>query len=350
MYCHKCGARLAPESRFCQRCGARVADIEEDRPSPAPPEPEPPEAAKAPEAEQEAPSGAQEIPSGVEAELFGAEPESPAPEPARRGAAQRAPQRAARRRTRRNAAAIALAAVAARALILIIYILAMRSGVSPEWPGPAGTPAAGASEPPSGTAPAETEDIEESPEPGESAVADGPFAMLSGYEFLFTDHLGGWETRLRIAADGSFSGRYTAVSRGNPRPSLELPELPAGYSYTLAANFSGRFERVSGADGGALRLRIEGLEYAEPRDSWYLSEEDGTLYIYGTARGFDYVSEYELLLPGYDCSALSGSCRNWIASALELDRCPETLQTPALRNPNTEEAFAAIPAPAEEGE
>ena len=53
-----------------------------------------------------------------------------------------------------------------------------------------------------------------------------PPSTSSTGSFVFTDRVGGWETVLEIAPDGSFTGRYTAVTR-QPAPAVR-PARAAG--------------------------------------------------------------------------------------------------------------------------
>ena len=344
MYCRNCGTRLSPASRYCPRCGTPVSEPEPEM-TEGVPAPEGGGAAKTPDTPE------RRTPDAPERRASDA-PERRAPDasgrrPPPREAQRRAPQRSAqpgahaRRgpgRARKVSTAVILAVLAAAVVLLLVLALALRGGGGgAPTPGGTGAPAEGSAAPEASAGPSE------SPEPDESAAPEGgtaPFNELEG-SFVFTDRVGGWETVLEIAPDGSFTGRYTAVSRGNPRPQFDLPEPPDGYTYTVLAEFTGRF-RAERLGAQEYRLYIEEMEYAGRTGGSRLSEEDETLYVYDTARGIHGTESLYLYLPGYDASQLSEPCRSWIARALDVESLPAALDTPCLRNPHTEEAFARI--------
>ena len=336
MYCRNCGTRLSPASRYCPRCGTPVSEPESER-TEGVPAPEGGGAAKTPDTPERRISDTQERRA----------PDGAGRRPPPREAQRRAPQRSAqpgahaRRgpgRARKVSTAVILAVLAAAVVLLLVLALALRGGGGgAPTPGGTGAPAGGSA------APEASSGLSEGPEPDESAAPEGgtaPFNELDG-SFVFTDRVGGWETVLEIAPDGSFTGRYTAVSRGNPRPQFDLPELPDGYTYTVLAEFTGRF-RAERLGAQEYRLYIEEMEYAGRTGGSRLSEEDETLYVYDTARGIHGTESLYLYLPGYDASQLSEPCRSWIARALDVESLPAALDTPCLRNPHTEEAFARI--------
>lgn len=128
------------------------------------------------------------------------------------------------------------------------------------------------------------------------------FSQLQHRVFRFSSGAGGWDTNLRIASDGSFSGDFHDSNMG-----ITEPEYPNG-SVSLS-NFTGRFSWPVKVDDYTYSLKIEAIRYEVQPGTTEI--RDGIQYCYGDAYGLANAQELLLYLPGTPLNSLPEDFLIW---------------------------------------
>lgn len=149
-------------------------------------------------------------------------------------------------------------------------------------------PAPGASTPPPAI------EAPEGSTPEQDAEAAFAFADLSDLEFCFASGAGGWQTLLRIAADGTFAGQY----------------LDSDPEVQYLCDFTGKFSQPVRVDEHTYSVTLEQLELEREPETQEV--KDGMTYIYSVPYGLDGGEDFLFYLPGTPAQALSEECLNWM--------------------------------------
>lgn len=177
--------------------------------------------------------------------------------------------------------------------------------------------------PPATTGPTEAA-TEPAPTVPETVVS---FSDLQYLTFTFSSGAGGWQTRLVIAPDGSFTGEFRDTNMG-----ITAPEYPKG-SVELCP-FTGSFTRREQIDEHTYVLTLGNLTCAIT--PWTVEIRDGVCYTYRTPYGLENAKELLLYLPGAPVSDLPEAFRNWVGLSAEA----ETLPFYGLYDPEGENGFS----------
>ncbi|MBP5289224.1 MAG: hypothetical protein J6Z79_05055 [Clostridia bacterium] len=121
-------------------------------------------------------------------------------------------------------------------------------------------------------------------------------------QFVFSSGAGGWATEIKIADDGSFTGRYH---------DSELGEAGDGYpkGTVYICEFSGRFtepEQVSETIYTTFLKEIK--QEKEKGEEWV---ENGTKYIAADPYGFDDADLFYIYLPGTPANQIAEAFFPW---------------------------------------
>lgn len=177
--------------------------------------------------------------------------------------------------------------------------------------------------PPATTGPTETATEPASTMP-ETVVS---FSDLQYLTFTFSSGAGGWQTRLVIAPDGSFTGEFRDTNMG-----ITAPEYPNG-SVELCP-FTGSFTHREQIDKHTYVLTLDDLTCAVTPGT--VEIRDGVCYTYRTPYGLENAKELLLYLPGTPVSDLPEAFRNWVGLSAEV----ETLPFYGLYDPVGENGFS----------
>lgn len=148
-----------------------------------------------------------------------------------------------------------------------------------------------------GTTEAPTQPSAVSPEAAPS------FSDLQYLTFTFSNGTGGWQTRLVIAPDGSFTGEFRDTNMGitgadYPKGSVEL------------CNFSGTFSDREQIDDHTCSLTLDALTCDIAPGTVEIRE--GIRYTYRTPYGLENAKALLLYLPGAPIADLPIAFRNWV--------------------------------------
>ncbi|MCR5667359.1 MAG: sigma-70 family RNA polymerase sigma factor [Eubacterium sp.] len=171
---------------------------------------------------------------------------------------------------------------------------------------------------------AETSSVEETKSPEEEFYSSLP------EEYIFTSGAGGWDTRLWIEDDGSFTGYYYDTNLSS--------ENPDEYEYTVYyCKFSGIFTNLTQVDEYTYSANVEDLTYDTPDKR---TVENKVEYITAGAHGLDEAKNVEFYLPGKPVSELSDMFMGW-ASSMHTTGESESIEYYGIYNIEEQEAFTS---------
>ncbi len=163
----------------------------------------------------------------------------------------------------------------------------------------------------------------------ESSVPEVAFSYgeLKNQIFVFSSGAGGWQTTLKIAPDGSFSGSWEDSNMG---------EGGEGYQATLyRCSFTGRFGQPESVNDYTFSLPILQLE-SEPSSEQI---EDNVRYCYGgEPYGLEGTDALLLYLPGAPVAELPGYFLQWVIPG---DSADQELSFYGLSNEPQQNGFSS---------
>ncbi len=148
--------------------------------------------------------------------------------------------------------------------------------------------------------------------------------------FTFASGAGGWSTWLILDGDGNFSGNYHDTDMGSTGEGY-----PNGTIYY--SNFNGSFKNITQVDRYTYKMELDHYNTDQEIGTDELFEE--THYIYTEPYGIDGGSTFYLYTPGKPISELSESFLSWSYGVIGDISGNTTLDTYALYNEETGEAF-----------
>ena len=154
----------------------------------------------------------------------------------------------------------------------------------------------------------EQSEVEEKP----LLTTDAVFEQLPE-EFFFSSGAGGWETRIQVKSDGSFTGKYYDSDMGVTGP---------GYSNgtVYICEFNGKFAEAKPVNDHIYSTEVEFLNIARaPEEEYY---EDDTRYITSEPYGFDHAEEFLIYLPGTPMAELPNEFLGWSFLNRDLPKTP----------------------------
>ena len=113
-------------------------------------------------------------------------------------------------------------------------------------------------------------------------------------EFVFSSGAGGWESRIQLADDGSFTGYYYDYDLGETGD-----EHPNGSAWIC--EFSGKFSTPAQNSEFVWSTKLESL--SQERKAGEVYYEDGFRYTISEPRGFENAEEFLIYLPGTPAEA-----------------------------------------------
>ena len=130
------------------------------------------------------------------------------------------------------------------------------------------------------------------------------FADMENYQFYFMSGAGGWETNMRVYADGSFDGTYYDYDMGDTGPGYE----ENGTVYWC--DFNGRLGNPVETDINCYEADILELNYdVEPGKEVI---EDGERKIYTGAYGLENAQKLTIYAPEMNTSLLPEDYLSWV--------------------------------------
>ena len=180
--------------------------------------------------------------------------------------------------------------------------------------------------------PEETKAHVEEPEEPEPSV----FETLCDWEYVFTSGAGGWDTRLTIEPDGSFSGVFHDSDMGVTGPGYS----ERGTMYLSV--FKGAFTDPKELPDGSWEARVSSLTYSDEPETEVIA--NGQRVIYTTAYGLEDTDKVYFYLPGTKTAGLPEGYMDWVGMTafLSYDKeIPEELPFAGLYNPKGEYGFSS---------
>ena len=144
--------------------------------------------------------------------------------------------------------------------------------------------------------------VEETAPQAPEVQKDFTFADVATREFYFSSGAGGWFTELRIAADGSFTGRYEDTDLGSVGE-----EHPNGTVYL--AEFTGRFTAPEKVDDTTYVFKIDSIDYGDAPTS---EIRDGVRYERSEANGLVNAENFYMYLPESPLETLPEGFLMWV--------------------------------------
>lgn len=130
------------------------------------------------------------------------------------------------------------------------------------------------------------------------------FADMENYQFYFMSGAGGWETNMRVYADGSFDGTYYDYDMGDTGPGYE----ESGTVYWC--DFSGQLGNPVEIDYNCYEVDVLELNYdVEPGKEVI---EDGARKIYTGAYGLEDADKLDIYAPEMGTGLLDDEYLSWV--------------------------------------
>lgn len=178
----------------------------------------------------------------------------------------------------------------------------------------------------------EEELLEEETFEEESVEPAFSFADFAALQFSFSSGAGGWETRLTIDEDGSFSGEYFDGELG-----MTGDGYPNGTMYQC--DFSGQFTQPVKVNDFTYAMQISEMHYE--REAGTEEIKNGMLFCYTDVYGLDGAEDILIYLPGAPLEELPEEFRSWV-SYYDLSNTAETeLPFYALNNEAQQYGFSS---------
>ena len=162
----------------------------------------------------------------------------------------------------------------------------------------------------------------------ESAAA---WKDLAG-EYVFSSGAGGWDTKLTIASDGTFTGYYHDNDLGDIDG-----DHPKGSR--SEAKFSGRFKSATRFDDGSYNLVCAADQFTVDGTKGAQRIENGMQITTTDAYGMEPCGTFTAYPKGYDGSKVSKQVLGWAVGAGYAQQSFDKLPTVILVNDNTQEPF-----------
>lgn len=164
-----------------------------------------------------------------------------------------------------------------------------------------------------------------------AARAEADYADFAGvYEFC--SGVGGWNTELRLNADGSFTGYYSDTDMGAPE--LEGTGCDALVYY---CDFSGRLSALTQISEWEYLATVDVLDEGAPDGEMYV--EDGILYCAARCYGLWPGASLRLYTAGAPRTALAAGFLDWL-SCRGMQTDWDELPDPGIYNVTNDCGFA----------
>ena len=108
-------------------------------------------------------------------------------------------------------------------------------------------------------------------------------------EFIFSSGAGGWESKIQLADDGSFTGYYYDYDLGETGE-----EYPNGVAWVC--EYSGKFTQPVQKSETVWSVKVESV--TQEREKGEVYYKDGYRYTIYVPRGFEIAEEFLIYLPG----------------------------------------------------
>lgn len=164
------------------------------------------------------------------------------------------------------------------------------------------------------------------------------FSELKNCEFYFSSGAGGWDTRLTIQPDGSFSGLYHDSEAGESGEGY-----PDGTIYLCS--FHGVFTEPVVKNDYTYQFGIESIQYDQEAGTEEII--NGVRYVYCDAYGVEGTKEFYLYLPEAQLADLPQEYKEWTGHFDEIDG-KTALGMYGLYNVTAKEGFSSYSAGADE--
>ena len=155
------------------------------------------------------------------------------------------------------------------------------------------------------------------------------FSDIAGKEFTFASGAGSWSTTVKIASDGTFTGKYIDDDLGDTGAGY-----PNGTRYTCI--FNGRFTSLKKVAAYEYSLQCSSLKTEGTKDQTQII--NGAREITSDPYGFDDAGEFRLYLPGKKMSELPTEFVQWITAFIDPSKYTQ-LPSYGLYNVNAKEGF-----------